>query len=516
MKKIAILGSSGGNLYNLGGKQPFKLLGEIITQTNSVEIIVTDVIFVGAYASMDNVNERSEARIFTMEGKDLIENEKKLLSNVNQDVIKLDALLADKIRQKEIDGLIVMSSDPKKTNNASLNAAAEMKIPIVGTGGTSMADIQNMGGNVVAVSGTTGTTNRTRAISALTSLSKEFGMKYRPIIGSTSSNPDEKGTTLKERISFRGIMMASLPGFIAMALILALSKIPGLSSLSELFNILIGALPIVVAAVAAYQVSGLGEVGIVSGIIAGSLSTGGGLIGGIAGGVLAGILAGFFIRKAFELKMPATTANIIAGGMSGLIAGILVYFLLAPVALLLGNSVRDLIQLALDFNPILAGALAGLLIWPAIMGGVYHAAILPIVLLEMELTGTSFLGAVDMVSLVMVSAGITFANVVSPVDEGDKAIAIPGLFINLVFGTFVEASYPFMFANKVVFAGGVIAATVGGMLIGLFGIKGTAYVPSILAPGLSNNFVGFAISMLASMAIAFAFTVVGNKARKKG
>ena len=37
----------------------------------------------------------------------------------------------------------------------------------------------------------------------------------------------------------------------------------------------------------------------------------------------------------------------------------------------------------------------------AIIGGVYHAAILPIVLLEMESTGFSFLGAIDMTGLVM-------------------------------------------------------------------------------------------------------------------
>ncbi|MFK4997860.1 hypothetical protein ACI2OX_11690 [Bacillus sp. N9] len=69
-------------------------------------------------------------------------------------------------------------------------------------------------------------------------------------------------------------------------------------------------------------------------------------------------------------------------------------------------------------NPLIAGLIAGLLIWPAIIGGIYHAAILPIVLLEMERTGNSFLGAVDMVGLVMVSAGITLANIISPRDKG--------------------------------------------------------------------------------------------------
>ena len=60
------------------------------------------------------------------------------------------------------------------------------------------------------------------------------------------------------------------------------------------------------------------------------------------------------------------------------------------------------------------------LIWPAIIGGVYHAAIPPIVLLEMERAGNSFLGAVDMPGLAMVSAGITPANIISS-SRGKKA-----------------------------------------------------------------------------------------------
>lgn len=127
-----------------------------------------------------------------------------------------------------------------------------------------------------------------------------------------------------------------------------------------------------------------------------------------------------------------------------------------------------------------AGAVAGLLIWPAIIGGVYHAAILPIVLLEMEEMGFSFLGAIDMTGLVMVSAGITLANIILPKQKGEVAVALPGCIINICFGTFVEASYPFMFSNKIVFAGALASATVGGAIVGLFNVKGTAYVRQCL------------------------------------
>ena len=225
------------------------------------------------------------------------------------------------------------------------------------------------------------------------------------------------------------------------------------------------------------------------------------------------MLAYYIITFCLGHKVPGTTANIAAGGLAGLIAGFAGMYAIAPVALWFGNGVKALIEACLAFSPLLAGAVAGLLIWPAIIGGVYHAAILPIVLLEMESTGFSFLGAIDMTGLVMVSAGITLANVLFPRRKSDAAVALPGFLINLGFGTFVEASYPFMFSNKLVFGGAILASTVSGALVGLLGVKGTAYVPSFMAPFLANegHAVLFALCMLVAMAVAFVITVIANR-----
>lgn len=512
MKKIGIVGSSGGNLYNLGGKEPHKLLGEIFVQAKSAGIGIEDVFFIAAKAPMDNIQASTPACLYTYESEELIKGEEKSLSEINTGSLEHDKRIAKKIMEGKIDGLVVMSSDPQKTHKNIFLAAIEKKIPIAGTGGTSMAELQSIGGNLVAISGTTGTTNRTRAISAITSLSKYFGVKYTPVIGSSSSETVEGNVF--SRINFRGIMIGALPAFISMALVLAMSKIPALSSLGAVFDILIKALPVVVAAIAAKQVSGLDEIGIVSGVIAGVLSVNGGIIGGIAGGILAGIISSYIISKCFEFKFPATTANIIAGGLSGLVAGLIVYFFLAPVALFVGEGIKNLIESIIAFSPVLAGVVSGLLIWPAIIGGIYHAAILPIVLLEMESTGSSFLGAVDMVGLVMVSAGITAANIVSPRRPEDKSIAIPGFLINMGFGTFVEAAYPFMFSSKLVFATAVLSSAVAGGFVGLFNVRGTAYVPSVVAPTLANHPLGFLISMLIGAAMSFILTVLINRTMK--
>ena len=409
--------------------------------------------------------------------------------------------------------MILASADPEGANKESIQSAVKAKIPSTGTGGTSMARAQQNGLNVIAVSGTTGTTNRTRAVAAVSALSKHYGLKYRPAIG--NADEVEVSGSILSRISLRGILMASLPGFIAMALTLFISKIPGApESVSKLFDIMIAAIPVIVATVASKQVSGMNEVAIVAGVVAGTLSVSGGLIGGVIGGIIAGILVQVFLLKCLQWRFPATTANIVAGGLAGLIGGLLVYFIIGPLALMGGNGIRTLINLALDFSPILCGAMAGLLIWPAIMGGVYHAAILPIVMLEMEKTGNSFLGAIDMCGLVMVSAGITLANIIYPRVKAEAALATPGFLINIAFGTFVEASYPFMFSNKIVFGGALASACLSGAFVGFFNVRGTAYVPSVLAPAMSNNSMGFVISMLVAMVSAFLITLLGNKIAK--
>ncbi|WP_241964562.1 PTS sugar transporter [Paraliobacillus zengyii] len=404
-----------------------------------------------------------------------------------------------------------MSSDPKETNQQVVKAAIESGIPIVGTGGTSMALISSMGAKVIATSGTTGTTNRTRAVSFVTSLTNHFGISYRPLLGKADNNRDMSNGSGLKNVNIRGIMMAALPGFIAMALILALSKVPGFGMLGDVFDVLIGALPVIIAVIAAKQVSELDEVSIVAGVIAGVLSIDGGIIGGMIGGIIAGLLVRVLFQQFVKWRFPMTTVNIASGGFAGLIAGLLVYYFIGPIALTFGDLIKDLIEVTVAFNPIIAGLIAGLLIWPAILGGVYHAAILPIVLLEMEKTGNSFLGAVDMVGLVMVAAGINLANIISPRDKGEAAVATPGFAINMGFGTFVESAYPFMFSSKWVFAGALFSGGVGGALVGLFDVRGTAYVPTFTAPLLANNPVGFIIAMLVPFVLAFTITFVANR-----
>jgi hypothetical protein len=490
-------------------------------QLEAAGLEVAYVQFVGASQTMDGIKPTVPASLWTIEDGVLVESERKSLEEIGLIAKAWDAKIAAAIGKKEVDALVMISANPENVNRLTIEAAAKERIPAVGTGGASVSRAQAMGVQVISASGTTGTTNKTRAIASAVSLAKHFGNKYHPALGSAEKG-DASGSPFK-RINVRGILISSLPGFIATALSLAiwqiLAKLAPDAAITAQFETiqqkLLDVLPIIIAAVAARQISGLNEAGIVAGVVAGTLSTGGGILGGLAGGILAGILVHYLILFALGRGWPGTTANIVGGGISGLIAGLLVFFFIAPIALWLGNAVRGIIDWALAINAPLCGLLAGLLIWPAIMAGVYHAAILPIALFEMEKYGFSFIGAVDMCSLVMVSAGITLANIIAPRQKSERPAASVGFFINMVFGTYVEAAYPFMLSSKVLFGAALLAAGLGGLTVGIFNVKSTAYVASFVAPGLSNNAVGMVIAMAVSLGSACVFYLLLNKILKR-
>ena len=56
MKKLAVIGSSGGNLYRQGGDNPSVMLNEIKVQAESAGMEIRYIQFIGASASKDNIS----------------------------------------------------------------------------------------------------------------------------------------------------------------------------------------------------------------------------------------------------------------------------------------------------------------------------------------------------------------------------------------------------------------------------------------------------------------------------
>ena len=118
MKNVAILGSSGGNLFNLGGAYPERLLQEIYTQLHSAGLAVSAVQFIAAEESMDVAKPTTAAAVYSITAED--QDQPRIsfqgqLSEVNDAVKSSDAAIAAQIRAGDIDGIIIMSADPERS-----------------------------------------------------------------------------------------------------------------------------------------------------------------------------------------------------------------------------------------------------------------------------------------------------------------------------------------------------------------------------------------------------------------
>ena len=83
-KKLAVIGSSGGNLYNQGGADPKAMMKEVFTQAASAGIEVAFVQFVGTSQSMDSISQDAKARLWTLADAETVEaGEEMTLAEVN-------------------------------------------------------------------------------------------------------------------------------------------------------------------------------------------------------------------------------------------------------------------------------------------------------------------------------------------------------------------------------------------------------------------------------------------------
>ncbi|WP_197021183.1 PTS sugar transporter [Sporolactobacillus terrae] len=496
MKKLAVIGSSGGNLFYLGGNQPINLLEEIDQQCERNGCSLEAVQYIAANRSLDRVKPGTCATLYTWKNGTIITGKRRQLESVNEEANRLDDGIAEKIRSGQIDGLVLISADPSGVNRAAVGAAVEKKIPIVGTGGTSMAHVESIGGHVVGSSGTTGTTNRTRALTVISYLCAYWNMS------SHSAHIQWK------RLNPTGILTAGLPAFIALAIIHTAAEYFPSHETIQLLQLVVACIPVLLAVLSAKQISDLNEVTLIAALIAGFFANKAGVLGGIAAGLAAGALSSYLLLVCTRKKIPITTSNLIAGALSGIIPGIIINLVLARFLSFVQNGMVQCINNLINWNGLLVGAFSGLFIWLSLLKKGYHALILPIILIEIAQAGTSFFGAIDMICLVAIAAGVNTALWV--LHHRKDAAAKKGLVMNVCYGTFVESIYPY-FKNRAILIATLMSAVLSGMLVGFLNLRGTAYVPFIAAPFLSSAPTIFILVMTEATVLSFIFVLIASQ-----
>lgn len=103
-KRVAVVGSSGGNLFALGDDDPEALISEIKRQADAAGIEVASVQFVAASRSMDSANSEVSASLWSLREEKIDRLHEGTLEEINGLAREMDETLADRIEAREIDG----------------------------------------------------------------------------------------------------------------------------------------------------------------------------------------------------------------------------------------------------------------------------------------------------------------------------------------------------------------------------------------------------------------------------
>mmetsp|Transcript_10541 Transcript_10541/g.14619 ORF Transcript_10541/g.14619 Transcript_10541/m.14619 type:complete len:133 (-) Transcript_10541:43-441(-) len=110
----------------------------------------------------------------------------------------------------------------------------------------------------------------------------------------------------------------------------------------------------------------------------------------------------------------------------------------------------------------------------------------------------------------LVSAGVCFASVLCPRVEGEKKAAQRGMLVNLKWGDYVEAAYPYMERDRWVMNAAFLAGGLSGGVCGYFRAKGTAYVPAWFLIVCGESSWGCALGMLSAFSVPFVVAYARN------
>ncbi|CAM9702862.1 unnamed protein product [Choristocarpus tenellus] len=285
-KMVALVGSSGGGAATMGQFDALALLGLVRSELDAAGIKLAAVQFVSAALPLDTASAEMMASLWEMDvNGDFIRTAQGKLEDVNKIALRKDEKIEALLRSTtgdvsplpthplddcgdsveplpRLDGLVAISFDVHGVNRRAVEAARDMGLPVVGTGGSSLGEAIAMGCNVVGSSGgSVATTNKSKAVSYATGLCGYWGLAYCPGTALTG--------VLLAPTSFFG---ACLPAFLTVmvttrvAALLSSLAIAASTALQEWWGKrLTEVMPVVMGAVSARQMSALGDMAAVAG-----------------------------------------------------------------------------------------------------------------------------------------------------------------------------------------------------------------------------------------------------------
>ena len=533
---VALIGSSGGGAATLGHTEPAQLLQTINDELSKIEgdCRLTHALFVSLHGGhgLDTADPtESTATLYSIESNEADNKsgesgtlvrvvQSGVLAEVNKTCSQMDATIAKAILGGKVKGLICISCDPD-IHSKTLEAASAMRIPVTGSGGTSLSvavtrfDIELVGN----AGGSVATNSYTRAVSFAHALATAWKVPYRPFASS-----DQLVTP-----QWRSVLNASLPAFWAVCLACRFLNLVFIKLVSDDTDINLNAwteptrqlimalqsyaLPTACCVVMATScASRHGSTAVMASCIA-AMACRQSILAGLLAGWLVSLSLGRVVYRCIVWNIPATMTNLVAAGGTGAAVAIVVAPFV-PALREITTWIRLGVHVTMSGRIPGAGFVIGCLFCYGSKIGYYHALCLPVILIEMELGQASVWGAIDECTLVLVSAGICCANLImsSSLKETDLSLCKRAVRINLLYGDFIEAAYPFMEESRLVNVAGYLASGLSTEILARNpeDILSLAYLPLPVCILLANDWHRMALASFVAFGVSFVGTAINN------
>jgi hypothetical protein len=504
-KRIAIIGSTGGNLYLQGGLLGKDLLHSIQREVERWGYGIRAVLYLCTDRSMDAINGKSQVTLITR-NLDIREDASGELSKINQLVSRGSQAIGDAIKNREIDALISISADPSGVNRSVFEAAKQANIPIVASGASSVAWMRKLGCNVIYATGTTGTSSEFRSINYLMALVRFWGDNVKRQIW------QKIGETIKSA-SFR-FETWTLPYFLLIVILKGVLSY-GVTGIADVYTTLLDIAPLIACLAVSLSLLRDPRLGMAAAITTGVVASffHAGFVGGIFAGYITAIIFNTILHLIAGRRMPGSAQGILIYSVT--VVSIALPFSIAaePLGALTG-SLAMLPERIMAGNHQWIGFFIGAAFWPAMESGLYHRVLLPFILLEISVKGMSVIGAFDVLCLVVMAVG---ANIAAVFLGNDPKQGLMSLVENIVYGTNVEYVYTMSAGSRIIRYGLCLLCGIGGIFILQFGLKGVGYLPLFILPFIVENGQKLAIAMaVVVMLSTLYFVVCGVMLRRKG
>lgn len=222
------------------------------------------------------------------------------------------------------------------------------------------------------------------------------------------------------------------------------------------------------------------------------------------------IIAVYFASKVYKQVdkiIPSIVKTFLVPLFTILIVVPLTFLLIGPLATWFGDLLGALTLGLYNLNPVIAGLVIGGLWQVMVMFGL-HWGVIPIGLNNMAVMGFDPILVLGMATP-FATAGVVLGIMLKTKNKNVKSLAFPS-FISSLFGVSEPSIYGITLPRKKPFYATLVAASVGGMIMGLSGSKsfimggmGIFGIPNYINPetGMDKGFYGFLI------AIASAFVI---------